>query len=250
MKTQIPSLTHLSITLLLCLALSPCTATFNDAPTFETEADPPLAFPPSNENPTSSEEGSGPRHFYTSFSAAFADILRGALRGDALTLPPSRVDPKAVPHHDAVKQVCSHTDYPDACLATVAPFLGGGGGRHHHFDVMHVLEAAIRACSFQTNFTLAVVAKHTAGSPEMAAALADCREQYGDALGNLKRALEAIPSRDLGTVTVMLSAVMADVSACESGFQDLKAASPMGQSEGMVTITASNCLAIASMIPY
>ena len=61
--------------------------------------------------------------------------------------------------------------------------------------------------------------------------------------------MEAIPSRDLGTVTVMLSAVMADVSACESGFEDMKKNSRVDNLEGMVSITASNCLAIASLIP-
>ena len=83
-----------------------------------------------------------------------------------------------------------------------------------------------------------------------ASLFADCREQYSNALENLQRASDAIPSRDLGTVTIMLSAVVADVSTCESGFEDLKSSSFKVDSDGLVGIMASNCLAIAHLIPH
>nr|KYP36705.1 hypothetical protein KK1_042171 [Cajanus cajan] len=224
------------------------------------ESEPPFPYPSSefgsNDYTSSwSDEGSGSEPStgggggggaggsYTSFSSAFKDILKGTVRGHSLTMP-EHGDPKSKHQQHAVRQICSHTDYPDVCLSTVVPFLG------HHLDVMNILEAAIKACSFQTNFTLSKVIKHMSRSSEMATALASCKEQYHDALENLQRAMDAIPLRDLGTVTVMLSAVMADVSACESGFEDLKSHSPMGNSEGLVTITASNCLSIAAIIPY
>lgn len=263
MKTQI------SIIILLCLALGPCNAhNVNDKKETATatpesyppmpESEPPFPYPSSefgsNDYTSSwSDEGSGSEPStgggggaggsYTSFSSAFKDILKGTVRGHSLKKP-EHGDPKSKHQQHAVRQICSHTDYPDVCLSTVVPFLG------HHLDVMNILKAAIKACSFQTNFTLSKVIKHMSRSSEMAAALASCKEQYHDALENLERAMDAIPLHDLGTVTVMLSAVMADVSACESGFEDLKSHSPMGNSEGLVTITASNCLSIAAIIPY
>lgn len=96
------------------------------------------------------------------------------------------------------------------------------------------------------------VSKHSGVSKDNmgASMLADCREQYNSALENLKRASDAIPSRDLGTVTIMLSAVMADVSTCESGFEDLKSSSFKADSDGLVGIMASNCLAIAHLVPH
>lgn len=132
-------------------------------------------------------------------------------------------------------------------MATIPPLLS------HNFDVTNVLEAAIKVCSVQIKITITKVAMHAAKSPEVANAVAECKEQYNNALENLHKAVEAIPARDLGTVTVMLSAVMADVSACESAFEDLKSSSTgtaMSKADGLVSITVSNCLSIANLIPY
>ncbi|KAL2341677.1 hypothetical protein Fmac_009617 [Flemingia macrophylla] len=241
--------THFYITL-LCFALAPCNGHkhLDNEHVKTTEADPPFPYP-SSESPKSNdyfaeEEHGGGGHSYTSFSSAFKDVLQGTVRGNSeSTMKGHGGAVISEEHQQALRQICSHTDYPDLCCSTVSPFIG------NHLDVMHVLEAAIKACLYQTNFTLTKVSKHMKRSPEMAGAFADCKEQYTDATLNLKRAMDAIPLRDLGTVTVMLSAVMADVSACESGFADLKSASPVGHSEGLVTITASISLSIASSIP-
>ncbi|KAG4949088.1 hypothetical protein JHK86_042327 [Glycine max] len=259
MKNQISFLTQFFIILLLCFALGPCMRTCTaHTKAYAPETEPSVGFSPSEspnrENPTSSlskdeshsssSSGKDDRSytsFSTAFSNAFGDILKGTLRGNTITMPEH--DLTATDHH-SVKDICSHTDYPDVCVSTITPFLG------QNFDLMNVLEAAIKACSYQAKFTISVVAKHMKVSPEIAAALGDCKEQYSDALENLHRAMDAIQSQDLGTVTTMLSAVMADVSACESGFEEHKVASPMAHSEGMVSITASICLSIASLIPH
>ncbi|XP_027338282.1 uncharacterized protein LOC113852243 [Abrus precatorius] len=258
-KIQIPFITHsLFSIILVCFALGKCTAHDTKNALLPNEAFPPqfsdselpFPFPPSetpNSNPTSEE---GFAHSPSSFSSAFSDILKGTvLRGNSLVMPEqvnseeSQTKTKMI-KYQAVKQICSHTDYPDVCLSTITPFL------NDHFDVMNVLEASIKACGHQIRFTISKVKKYFGSSPELDSLLTDCRNQYSDAMENLQRAMDAIPSRDLGTVTVMLSAVMADVSTCESGFEDLKSTSPVANSEGLVTITASNCLAIASLIPY
>ncbi|KAJ1380592.1 Pectinesterase inhibitor domain [Sesbania bispinosa] len=209
-------------------------------------SDPKNSFshPPSEapQNPTS-EGGSG---HSKSFSAAFSDILKGSLRGHTLTMPQNiKTENKQI--KDEVEKICAHTDYPDVCISTIPPLLNV----NKKFDVIDVLEAAIKACTQQIKLTISKFEKHSFKSSEIAAALTDCRELYFNALGNLQRALDACPSRDFGTVTVMLSAVMADVSTCESGFEDLKSPSSItSENDGFVSITVSNCLSIAALIPY
>ncbi|KAK7303686.1 hypothetical protein RJT34_14599 [Clitoria ternatea] len=239
--------------ILLCLAaLGKCT-TAHDSPTAQPpktsispkaseflDSKPPNSEAPNNNDDNDDDDDEKPG------SGVLTDIFKGTLRGHAITMPgfinpqqPSQVD-------DRVRQICSHTDYPDICVSTVPPFIS----HKDHFDVMKVLEASIMACSTQTKFALNMVEKHVGSSARIEAVLADCKEEYNAALVNLGRAMDAIPTRDLGTVTVMLSAVMADVSTCENGFEELKLGSPLANHEGIVTITASNCLSIASLIPH
>ncbi|XP_014491440.1 uncharacterized protein LOC106754020 [Vigna radiata var. radiata] len=200
---------------------------FADAPTAES--------PFSNTFEEGFFGGGGGVQLRKAFKSFLGEIRVGSLRGSKTITMLNRHD------RDSVKEICSRTDYPDDCLSTVVPFLG------NNFDLMSVLEAAIKACSFQTNFTISIVDKHMKSSSEMATALTNCKEQYTNAFQSLQQALNALTSHDLATVTVMLSSVMADVSTCESGFEDLKLAK--GRADGMVSITVSNCLSIASMIP-
>ncbi|KAH1254279.1 hypothetical protein GmHk_04G010751 [Glycine max] len=79
---------------------------------------------------------------------------------------------------------------------------------------MNVLEVAIKACSYQTNFTIFIIAKHMKASLKISV--------YNDTLENLLRAMEVIPSHNLIIVIVMLSVVMTDVSVCENGFEEHK----------------------------
>ncbi|WVY92856.1 hypothetical protein V8G54_031944 [Vigna mungo] len=209
-----------------------------DPPSEDTSAEAPAAESPSS---NTVEEGffggGGGMQLRKEFSAFFAEIRMGSLRGSkTITLL------NHFHHHDrdSVKEICSRTNYPDDCLSTVVPFLG------HKFDLTSILEAAIKACSAHTKFTIKIVKKHMKSSSEMAIALTKCKEQYTNAFHSLHKALKALASHDLATVTVTLSSVMADVSSCESGFEDLKLAT--GHAEGLVSITVSNCISIASMI--
>ena len=204
---------------------------------YESPQIPKTSFP----EPESEQEHGG---HLSSFKAAFADILKGSLRGPSLTVPHSNLESKQSPL--SLEQICMHTDYPDICLSTIKPLIS------NNFDMINVLEAAIKVCSIQIKMTITKVAKHAAHNPEIANAVAECRDQYNNAMENLKRAMDALSSRDLGTITVMVSDVMADVSTCESAFEDLKAShsSAMSKTDGLVSITVSNCLSIANLIPY
>ncbi|KAL5097856.1 hypothetical protein RYX36_002183 [Vicia faba] len=215
------------------------------------QAEPPTQFEHSespHESPIFSEEAEsahGRTSFghSSSFKAAFSDILQGSIRRPAMS---ESEHSEAKQSSLGIEQICMHTEYPDICLATINPLLT------QNFDMINVLEAAIKACSIQIKLTIAKVAKHAARNPEVANAVFECKDQYKNAMDNLQKAMDALPARDLGTVTVMLSTVMADVSTCESAFEDLKESPHHEQSkaDGLVSITVSNCLSIASLIPY
>ncbi|AES65002.1 putative pectinesterase [Medicago truncatula] len=182
-----------------------------------------------------------------SFKNAFSDLLKGEISIDPMTMPQHPFE-SIKQSTLGIDQICMHTDYPDICLATIQPLIS----INLNFELIDVLGAAIKVCTLQVKLTISKVAAHAAKNPEVASAVADCKEQYNSALDNLQKAADAIASRDLGTITVMLSAVMADVSTCESAFEDLKASptSTMSSNDGLVSITVSNCLSIANLIPY
>ncbi|CAK8531564.1 unnamed protein product [Lathyrus sativus] len=256
--------------IVLCFAVENCMAhVFSDHPANINEpkplfrrhqANPPNAQPPAEsahspspheapisdielESEPASAHGRTSFGHSSSFKAAFSDILKGSIRN-----PPVSASELAESKQSSlgIEQICMHTEYPDICLATISPHLT------QNFDMINVLEAAIKACSIQIKLTITKVAKHAARNPEVANAVLECKDQYQNAMDNLQKAMDALPARDLGTVTVMLSTVMADVSTCESAFEDLKQSPNNEQSktDGLVSITVSNCLSIASLIPY
>lgn len=203
----------------------------------------PMSSSGSEEAETESAHGRTSFGHSSSFKAAFSDILKGSIRRPAMA---DSERSEAKQSSLGIEQICMHTEYPDICLATINPLLT------QNFDMINVLEAAIKACSIQIKLTIAKVAKHAARNPEVANAVFECKDQYKNAMDNLQKAMDALPARDLGTVTVMLSTVMADVSTCESAFEDMKQSPNHEQSkaDGLVSITVSNCLSIASLIPY
>jgi len=203
----------------------------------------PQAQAPSQPEPGPEQQAFG---HSASFKNAFSDLLKGEINIDPITMPQHPFEARQSTL--GIDQICMHTDYPDICLATIQPLIS----LNLNFELIDVLGAAIKVCTLQVKLTISKVAAHAAKNPEVASAVSDCKEQYNSALDNLQKAADAIASRDLGTITVMLSAVMADVSTCESSFEDLKASpsSTMSSNDGLVSITVSNCLSIANLIPY
>ncbi|XP_057430166.1 uncharacterized protein LOC130723215 [Lotus japonicus] len=203
----------------------------------------PISFPPSGapqaQNPSSGEDNSG---HSSSFSDAFSDILKGDLDHDHKSDKKHNKNNK----NTALQQICSRTHYPGICLATIPHLLN----HKTKIDVVSVLEASIKACSFQVKLTMSKVAKHSAKSPELADALGDCKEKYHNVLKNLRKAMHAVSSHDFGKVNMILSGVMADVSTCESQFEDLKSSPIKSKSHGLVSIMVNNCLSLTSLIHH
>ncbi|KAH7513468.1 hypothetical protein FEM48_Zijuj12G0203100 [Ziziphus jujuba var. spinosa] len=149
---------------------------------------------------------------------------------------PTTVDP-------AVKKICDSTDYPTLCLASLTPFLIVG-----KTDPVSILELAIKASTQQAKLALEAATKLASAPnlpPRKASGLSDCQYMFNDALDNLESAMDAIPSKDYGTVNSMLSAVITDSETCEDGFTGQ---SPLAEFDDKLRMMGSNCLAISSLI--
>ncbi|KAK3008178.1 hypothetical protein RJ639_013990 [Escallonia herrerae] len=123
-------------------------------------------------------------------------------------VPPSDVNP-------TIRQICDKTDHPALCLSTIAPYLKGKA------DMMSVLDVAIKASAEVTKLALFMakkVASLPGTPPDVASILKDCKGSYDDALYNFQNAMDALPARDTGTMSTMLSAVITDVGDCDDEF--------------------------------
>ncbi|CAB4274906.1 unnamed protein product [Prunus armeniaca] len=150
-----------------------------------------------------------------------------------------------VPPNPAIQQICKNTDYPDICVSSVAPFLP----LVPKLDPVAVLEMTIKAATTHAKLSLAAASKLVLMNNiarGTAAALSDCKDMYGDALDGLQSAMDAIQSRDIGTINSMLSGVVTDAVTCGDGFEGEN--SPLGDYDDKLHKMASNCLAIASLI--
>ncbi|KAK3015633.1 hypothetical protein RJ639_005507 [Escallonia herrerae] len=123
-------------------------------------------------------------------------------------VPPSDVNP-------TIREICDKTDHPGLCLSTIAPYLKGKA------DMMSVLDVAIKASIEVTRLALFMakkVASLPGTPPDVASILKDCKGSYDDALYNFQNAMDALPARDTGTMSTMLSAVITDIGDCDDEF--------------------------------
>ncbi|GFZ11492.1 hypothetical protein Acr_22g0008900 [Actinidia rufa] len=142
-----------------------------------------------------------------------------------------------------IEKICKSTDYPDVCLAAVAPDFNG------KTDPESVLGMAIKASIDRTNLAVAkatAIATSAAITPQMASIMGDCKDSYNDALDNYNSAMDALGKRDVGTVNSMLSAAITDFSDCDDGLNGLE--SPVLEFDRTLTKMTSNWLAIASLM--
>ncbi|KAK7246270.1 hypothetical protein RIF29_41132 [Crotalaria pallida] len=152
-------------------------------------------------------------------------------------------DQSKIKYSLALEHICGKTHHSDVCLATISPLLKS------KVDVVNVLQAAVAVTTQHVKMSISKIEKHPAVSRDVAASLNDCRDHYSKALVNLQKAKQSIQSRDFGSVTLMLSGVLADVSSAESKIEDLKpSAFKADNFYSLVSVTASNSLSIASMI--
>ncbi|GLU08508.1 hypothetical protein SLE2022_254160 [Rubroshorea leprosula] len=150
-----------------------------------------------------------------------------------------------------VQKICEKTDYPLLCTSALNPVFNG------NTDPLNVIELLIKSASQQTKSAQGTVSQK-ASTPGLdqktAAAYADCKDIYDEALDNLQEALDAIASKDIPTIQTMLSAAISDFSSCDDGFTgqpdpNAKGVSPMAATGENLMNMVDNILAIANAIP-
>ena len=115
-------------------------------------------------------------------------------------------------------------------------------------DAVSALNVAIKATTQHAKLAIAAASKLAAApgaSAGAVAALGDCKESYNDALDNLQSAMDALESKDIGTVNSMVSAVVTNSESCEDAFEG---DSLLSDYDDKLRKMASNVLAIASLI--
>lgn len=169
------------------------------------------------------------------------------------SLPLHGVKLHAVPGvSPAVRDICHKTDYPLLCISSLLPYLAAGGGRGKT-DVLSVLHMEIEASLHASQRALDAVSRmveEPSTPSETKENLEVCKENYSDAIDNLKDAEAAIPTGDVGRLNSVLSAVLSDFGTCEDGFADSApgSTSPTARYYDPLRKLASNCLAISSLI--
>ncbi|KAE9599223.1 hypothetical protein Lal_00043867 [Lupinus albus] len=194
---------------------------FSDTPSVDPPSDSPAPTPEADASGSSS-----------SSSASFSDYLKEKYGDQSKT----EFNPN-------LQKICGHTHNIDVCLATIAPLI------KNKFDVVNVLEASIKVSKENIKTIVENIEKQAKESSESAASLNDCKEHYSKALDNLQKALEAILAKNYGKVTILLSGALADVSTAESKIVDMQLTNLKVESFSFASVTASNCLSIASLVP-
>ncbi|XP_047331380.1 uncharacterized protein LOC124934936 [Impatiens glandulifera] len=145
-----------------------------------------------------------------------------------------------------ITKICHDTDYFDVCVSSIAPLLKGREGTS---DIPSVLQIAIQAATDKTKDALAElerIASDSGSSKQLKSTLNDCRDSYNDALENFQSALDALPSRDVGTMNSMLSACVTDFGDCDDFLDGFEVSLP--DINRKLTQMTSNCLAISSLL--
>ncbi|XP_019440169.1 PREDICTED: swi5-dependent recombination DNA repair protein 1 homolog isoform X2 [Lupinus angustifolius] len=154
-------------------------------------------------------------------------------------------DQSKAEYNPDLEKICGHTHQPDVCLATISPLIKN----KKKFDVVRILEASIKVSKENIKDIVEKIEKQAKESGENDESLNECKENYSKALDNLHKALEAIRAKNYGKVTILLSGALADVSTAESKIVDMQLSNFKVEPFSFASVTASNCLSIASLVP-
>ena len=151
----------------------------------------------------------------------------------------------AATHHvdPALKSICKDGENPELCAATIAPFMSNGP-----IDPVKALEVEIAASVNQTKKIAATIAQllKDRNTPKAAKdALDVCRKSFDDVLDDLKDAVSAFGTKDVGRARTMLGAVITMESTCRDAFAETPGVEcPFAADSQTLYQLAGNCLAI------
>ncbi|VFQ61033.1 unnamed protein product [Cuscuta campestris] len=142
----------------------------------------------------------------------------------------------------SLKKICEATEDAKLCVSTISPLLKRRGGAA---TVQAVLEAGINA-SYELAKVGSAMAKKLAMGPTGGSGVKDCQGSFDDALYNINQTIEALKSHDVGTMNSMLSAVVSDMSDCDSSLAGN--GSPLTKLGDKLANVTSICLGIVSQM--
>ena len=145
-----------------------------------------------------------------------------------------------------VKKTCEFTDNPGLCFSSLTPFLKAEK-TEEKTDTYSLLEMQVKATEKATQIAIALAVKIGKEEGDKGA-VKDCKEMYDDALDNLQKAVEALLTKDIGTVNTMLSAVISDFHTCDEGYKEGGNSSPLAEYGNKLSELVSNCLATVALI--
>ncbi|CAN6182383.1 unnamed protein product [Urochloa humidicola] len=143
---------------------------------------------------------------------------------------PSSTDSKAAPAGDlkavskSIKAMCSQTDYTDACEKSLGKAAEKNASASSPKDIVReaveVIGDAIGEAFGRADLILS-------NDPRVKAAVADCKEIFGDAKDDLNRTVHGVDAKDALSkedlayqLQIWLSAVIAHMETCIDGFPD------------------------------
>ncbi|KAB1202710.1 hypothetical protein CJ030_MR7G024230 [Morella rubra] len=160
---------------------------------------------------------------YTSFSLVFLATITGLLAGGA----------DAGEHSDNTKDLCHRADFQPLCRSVVK------GLNEPHA----ALESAINQLISHSHR-----AKGLAGRHGKSQNVDVCKENFDDAIFNLKTSLKNLKTRDLDSLNTNLSAALSDYVTCDDAFTESSQNNPIGDTDTLLRHMASNCLYLSSLL--
>ncbi|XP_041013171.1 pectinesterase inhibitor 12-like [Juglans microcarpa x Juglans regia] len=131
------------------------------------------------------------------------------------------------------QSLCDKADYQPLCLSVIKG----------QTDAHLALESAITVLISQSQR-----AKISAGKKGDSQNLDVCKENFDDAISNLKTSLKNLKNGDMASLNINLSAALTDFVTCDDTFVESSETNPIGKTDTLLSHMASNCLYLSSLI--
>nr|XP_023904491.1 pectinesterase inhibitor-like [Quercus suber]POE45344.1 pectinesterase inhibitor [Quercus suber] len=143
-----------------------------------------------------------------------------------------------------IDQACGYTSYKSLCLSTLRSDSQAKSAK----DLLTIAKVALKHTGSKASEINAEVKKQqgTAKDEGLKQALADCADNYGDAIDQIQSSTTALASKKYNDVNTWVSAAMDDATSCEQSFKDQSVKSPIASSSTTFTQLSSNVLAITN----
>ncbi|XP_009385649.2 pectinesterase inhibitor-like [Musa acuminata AAA Group] len=150
---------------------------------------------------------------------------------------------------DLIAATCNRTPYLDVCMSTLTSRRGSRTA-----DLHGLAAISLDACIAHAKATLSYarsLSRHDgiANDTYASGCLADCLEEYGEAVDDLHESAGALRRGSYDTVNVLLAGAMTNSDTCESGFGEKPGLrSPLTERNQYFGKLCSNSIAITGLL--